>query len=189
MQSSPPSRDASDSPARRLPPGARIAAVVSTYHGELTGAMRDAARRELEVCGLAERDFLALEAPGAFELPIVARRLALRDDVSAVLAIGLVLKGETRHDEYIAAAVAEALQRVALETDKPVLFGVLTCDTYEQARARALPASEGGTHDKGREVARAAVHALAALEAARTIGGRETPVGFARRRVREEDVP
>ena len=63
-------------------------------------------------------------------------------------------------------AVAHGLQRVALETDKPVLFGVLTCDTLEQARARALPADQGGSHDKGREVARAAVAALAALERA-----------------------
>jgi 6,7-dimethyl-8-ribityllumazine synthase len=159
--------------------GARLAAVVSSYHPELTQALFDSARRELERCGL-EGELLRVDAPGAFELPLLARRLGLRDDVDAVLCLGLVLKGETPHDRYIADAVAHGLQRVALEVDKPVLFGVLTCDTLEQARARALPASDGGGHDKGREVARAAVSALAALERARDEGRRQRPAGFQR---------
>ena len=138
------------------------------------------ARAELVAAGLAEEDFLVLEAPGAFELPIVARRLAIREDVAAVLCFGLVLKGETTHDRYVAEAAARGVLDVSLQTDKPVLFGVLTCDTLEQAEARALPAPEGadpaGHHDKGREVARAAVATLAAMEAAEELG--RTPSGF-----------
>lgn len=173
--------------APRLREGARLGAVVSSYHAELTGAMLDSAARELAAAGLAADALVRVDAPGAFELPLVARRLALRDDLDAVLCFGLVLKGETSHDRYIADAVAHGLQRVALETDKPVLFGVLTCDTLEQARARALPAEQGGTHDKGREVARAAVAALAALEQARAGHLRRVPAGF--RLAGREDVP
>ena len=162
----------------RLAPGARLGAVVSSYHLELTQAMFESAARELSEAGLASDDLVRVDAPGAFELPLVARRLALRDDLDAVLCLGLVLKGETSHDRYIAAAVADALQRVALETDKPILFGVLTCDTLEQARARALPAEEGGAHDKGREVARAALATLSALQRAAEQGRERRAAGF-----------
>lgn len=140
-----------------------MGAVVSEYHGELTGAMLASARRELEASGLSE-ELRVVWAPGAYELPFLAARLARRDDVDLVLTFGLVLKGETEHDRHIASATAHALQRVALDADKPVLFGVLTCNTLEQARARALAPEDGGSQDKGREVARAAVRVLTAAE-------------------------
>ena len=165
-------------PPGRLPPGARVGVVVSRYHAEICDAMLRSAARELEAAGVASGDLVRVHAPGAFELPLVARRLALRDDVDAVLCFGLVLKGETSHDRYIAEAVAHGLQRVALDSDKPILFGVLTCDTLEQARARALPADEGGAIDKGREVARAAVGALEALGHATSEGLDLQPAGF-----------
>lgn len=167
-------------PNARLPDGARIAAVASRYHAELVDAMLESATRELLTAGLAEKDLLVLRAPGAFELPVLARRLLQRDDVDLVICLGLVLKGETRHDEYIAASVAQALQNLSLATGRPALFGVLTCDTIEQARARALPADRGGKHDKGREVARAAVEVLAELERAAKIGARDASIGFKR---------
>jgi len=163
-----------------LRPGVRIGAVVSTFHGELTGAMLASARRELMAAGLAEADLLVLEVAGSFELPLVARRLAVREDVDAVLCLGLVLKGETPHDVYIAHAVSNGVLQASLETDKPVLFGVLTCDTLEQARARALPPDQGGTHDKGAEVARAALAALAAMQAAPSVGTVRESMGFTR---------
>lgn len=170
--------DSQDAPQAVLPPDTRIAAVVSRYHAELCDAMLDSARRELTAAGLGASDLLVVEAPGAFELPVLARRLALREDVDAVMCLGVVLKGETRHDEYIAQSVSNALQQVALATGRPVLFGVLTCETLEQARARALPAQRGGREDKGREVARAAIAVLAALELSARIGERSAPVGF-----------
>jgi 6,7-dimethyl-8-ribityllumazine synthase len=171
--------EAHPSPSGRLPPGARLAAVVSTYHPSLTEELFQSARRELELAGL-QGELLRVNAPGVFELPLIARRLGMRDDVHAVLCFGLVLKGETPHDRYIADAVAHALQRVALDIDKPVLFGVLTCDTFDQAEARAKPARDGGEHDKGREVAQATVGALAALMKARDIGREHRPAGFHR---------
>jgi 6,7-dimethyl-8-ribityllumazine synthase len=172
-----------DRPSRAaaLLPGARIAAVVSEYHEEIGAMMRDSARRELESCGLASENFFEVHAPGAFELPLVARRLAVRDDIHAVLCFGLVLKGETTHDVHVATAAAQGVLMASLQTDKPILFGVLTCATLEQALARALPEARGGTFDKGREVARAATLALEALKLAGEIGLAPRGTGFFRR--------
>lgn len=155
---------------RRLPPGTRIAAVVSEYHQDLTGGMLRSAQAELEGAGLEEGSLEVAWVPGAFELPIVAQAFAGRQDVDAVLCFGLVLTGETTHDRWVCHAATEGILRVSLETQTPVLFGLLTCQSMEQARERALPSSEGGHHDKGREVARAAVGVLAALEIARGQG-------------------
>jgi len=142
--------------------------VVSGYHADVTGGMLESALATLAAAGLPRARVDVVEAPGTFELPLLAQRAARRREVLAVLCFGLVLKGETEHDRYIAAACADGLMRVALECDKPVLFGVLTCGTLAQAQRRARRASEGGL-DKGREVALAALGALAALQ---TIGGK-----------------
>ena len=146
----------------RLDAPARVALVVSRYHPEVTGGMAEAAQATLQAAGVPADAITRVDAPGAFELPLLAQRLARRADVDAVLCFGLVLKGETEHDRYIAAAVAEGLTRVGLACDKPVLFGVLTCATLEQAQARARRAADGGL-DKGAEVARACVETLNAL--------------------------
>src|SRR5262245_53056101 len=153
------------SSAHRLPPGAHIACAVSTYHEDVTGEMLASALEALGELGVERESVLVVPCPGAFELPLVARRLAQRKDVVAVLCFGLVLKGETEHDRYISEACAHGLTQVALETDTPVLFGVLTCANLEQALERARPESAGG-QDKGREVALAALESLAALRAA-----------------------
>ncbi|MBM3978329.1 MAG: 6,7-dimethyl-8-ribityllumazine synthase, partial [Planctomycetes bacterium] len=117
----------------------------------------------LEAAGLRPEALRVEPAPGSFELPLLAQALAARDDVDAVLCFGLVLRGETSHNEHVARAAADGIQRVALDARKPVLFGVLTCETLAQARARAAPAREGGL-DKGAEVARAAIEALVTLQ-------------------------
>ena len=159
------SAGASGAPLPTLPSGTRVAALVSSYHGELCRKMLGSARRTLEACGLASGNLRVLEVPGAYELPVVARRLAGRKDVDAVLCFGLVLRGSTDHDRYISNAVATRLVDASFETNTPVLFGVLTPNTVEQAEERARLAEEGGL-DKGREVALAAVHVLNALESA-----------------------
>jgi len=146
----------------------RVGAVVSQYHRELCEAMAYSAWRTLTQAGLgAELDdddepaFVAVPAPGAFELPILAARLCDEGDFDAVLCFGVLVKGETSHDFHIASAVSHALQRVSQDHGRPVLFGLLTCSSLEQARARALP--EG--HDKGREVALAAIETLRTIHA------------------------
>lgn len=153
------------SDARPRPPssGTEVGIAVSRYHSELTGAMVDSARRVLEEGGIDPARVHVAWAPGAFELPLVARRLGRRPEIAAVLCFGLVLRGETTHDEHVARGACEGIARVMLELDKPVLLGVLTCQTLEQARARALPPQAGGVQDKGREVARAALELLATL--------------------------
>jgi 6,7-dimethyl-8-ribityllumazine synthase len=161
-----PSTGSSKRAARlRLPPGARVACVVSAYHEEITGAMLESAVTTLAEAGIERERVMVVSAPGAFELPLIAGRLAGREDVIAVLCLGLVLKGETEHDRYISDACAHGLMRVGLDHDTPVLFGVLTCATLEQAQRRARGEGDGGL-DKGREVALAALGVLAALEAA-----------------------
>ena len=148
-----------------LPADIRVAAVVSTYHEQVTGGMFRSAARTLMEAGLDATHLTDVRVPGAFELPLVAQRLARRPDVDAVLCFGLVLKGQTDHDRYISSAVADALMRIGLETDTPVLFGLLTCNTLEQAEERARSREQGGL-DKGHEVASALVHLVHAMDQA-----------------------
>jgi len=157
-------------------PGSVIGIVVADFHAELTGAMADSAEQELIESGVDEDDILRVHVPGAFEIPIVASRLAESDEVDAVLCFGLILKGETDHDRHVAEGCVQGIMRASLDAGVPILFGVLTCATMEQARARALPPEsddEGSgevtratarREDKGREVARAAIETLLALD-------------------------
>jgi 6,7-dimethyl-8-ribityllumazine synthase len=118
---------------------------------------------------MAQADLVVVYAPGAFELPLIARRLARRADIDAVLCLGLVITGQTTHDHWVAMGATQGVLHASLETDKPILFGVLTCQTIEQARERALPVDKGGRQDKGREVAYALLETLAALDEASTV--------------------
>ena len=147
-----------------LPEGTRIGVVVSQYHFDITGSMVESARDEFHRAGVAASDLFVVNAPGAFELPYLSQEFARRNDIDAVIAFGLVLKGETDHDRYISQATANGLMQLSLEYAKPVLFGVLTCSTLDQAIARSKPATAGGELDKGREVARAAIQALLAAD-------------------------
>ena len=162
------SRPTDHAEAPRLRGPARIAAVVSGYHADVTGAMFASAREALFEAGLDPSDLLRVDAPGSYELPVLAQRFAQRSDVDAVLCFGLVLKGETDHDRVIAAAVAQGLMQVGLDAGKPVAFGVLTCNTLAQAEVRARRSAEGGL-DKGAEVARACVRTLNALREEREV--------------------
>ncbi len=133
--------------------GRRFAVVVARFNSVITDSMRDACVRTLESHGGAVR---VIAVPGAFELPLVARRLARSKKYDAVIALGCIIRGETPHDRYIAMEVARGLGQAALETDVPILFGVLTPLNARQARARAGK----GPNNKGAEAA------LAALEMA-----------------------
>ena len=151
-------------PRPALPhPDVRIAIVVARFHEELTGAMLASATKELVAAGVKPANVLVAFVPGSFELPVVADRAA-NADVDAVLALGVVIEGETTHDHWVAHGAVTGLMHIALETGVPIHLGVLTCATMEQARARALPPELGGKEDKGREVARAALETLAALD-------------------------
>jgi 6,7-dimethyl-8-ribityllumazine synthase len=129
--------------------GRRIGIVCSRWNGDVTSKLLDGALAALEEAGVAARDIAVAYVPGSFELPLAARRLAAARRVDAVVALGAVIRGETGHYDHVCRAAQEGLLRVGLEEDLPVLFGVLTCDTEEQALARA-----GGEHgNKGADVA------------------------------------
>lgn len=135
--------------------GMRIAIAVAMFNGRVTDGLRQGAMRWLHEAGVD--DVTVVEVPGAFELPIVSRRLAMSHD--AVVALGAVILGETDHYDHVAHRASEGLQQVMLETDTPVAFGVLTVRDVGHALARSAP----GSDNKGAEAAEAAVRTAALL--------------------------
>jgi 6,7-dimethyl-8-ribityllumazine synthase len=126
------------------PDGARkgVAVVVSRFNGEITGRMLEAALDELEDAGVPRDAVTVVPVPGAFELPLAAMAFAKTRRYACVVALGCVIRGETAHFDYVAGEAASGLQLAALETGVPVAFGVLTCDTVEQAEARVGKGAE-----------------------------------------------
>lgn len=138
--------------------GLRVAVVSASWHAEVMRGLRDGARRALSEAGIT--DVLELVVPGTFELPVAAARLAA-SGFDAVVALGVVVRGGTPHFDYVCDAATTGLTEVAVRTGVPVGFGVLTCDTDEQAYERSgLP---GAKEDKGYEAAVAAVATAVAL--------------------------
>jgi 6,7-dimethyl-8-ribityllumazine synthase len=148
--------------------GLRVAIVAARWHAEVSDALLAGAERALADCHT--EDVAVIRVPGAFELPVAAKALASQR-YDAVVALGVVIRGGTPHFEYVCAAATDGLTRVAVETGVPVGFGLLTCDTSEQALDRAgLP---GSSEDKGREAAMAAVETALLLRKIRRGEGHE----------------
>ncbi len=144
--------------------GLRVGLVTSRYHADVTGAMEDGARTAFLAAGGLPEDLLMAAAPGAFELPVIAAAYARRADVAAVVILGCIVEGETRHDRVLGDAIASAAAQLSVHTGKPVGFGVLTVRNAKQARARA-----GGKHgNKGQEAMDAALLAVRAVEGAKS---------------------
>lgn len=133
----------------------RIAIVASRFNPEITERLvagaQDALRETAQVT--------LMHVPGAFEIPLAAKRAALSGRFDAIVAIGSVIRGETAHFDYISHVASTGIAQVGLETGVPVTFGVLTCDTDEQAMAR----SEPGPENKGYHAARAALEMVRVL--------------------------
>lgn len=137
--------------------GMRFAIVASRFNDHVTKPLLEGALDTLLGLGLGLDDTPVHWVPGAFEIPLVAQRLAPSYD--AVICLGAVIRGDTAHFDYVAGECASGIQRVALETGTPIIFGVLTTDNLEQAMARA-----GGEHGhKGSEAARTAVEMVSLL--------------------------
>jgi 6,7-dimethyl-8-ribityllumazine synthase len=148
--------------------GLRVGVVCSRFNGEVTSKLLDGALAALREAGVRERDVVVVHVPGAFELPLAARRLAKARKLDAVVALGAVIRGETDHYDYVCGAAQQGILGVGLELDLPVLFGVLTCETDEQASDRA-----GGSHgNKGADVAVAAVRLARLFRRLRRPAGR-----------------
>lgn len=134
----------------------RFALVVSEYHHEITEPLFEGAVATLLKEGAQEANLIRLNVPGAFELSLGSSRMAARDDVDAVIALGCVVQGETKHFDFICQAVAYGITQIAISSQKSVSFGLLTPNTYQQALDRA-----GGKHgNKGIEAAIAAIKML-----------------------------
>jgi 6,7-dimethyl-8-ribityllumazine synthase len=117
--------------------GLRFGLVVSRFNEFISRKLLEGARDALGRHGVAEEDIAVAWVPGAFEIPLVARRIAESGQYDAVICLGAVIRGSTPHFDYIAAEVAKGIAQVGLQTGVPVLFGVLTTDTIEQAIERA----------------------------------------------------
>lgn len=137
--------------------GLSLGVVATRWHGELVDHMVSRAVAAAEACGVD--DTTVVRVSGSVELPVLAQAMARRFD--AVVALGVVVRGDTPHFDYVCRSVTDGLTRVALESATPVAHGVLTVNTIEQARARAgLP---GSPEDKGWSATVAALDAALAL--------------------------
>jgi 6,7-dimethyl-8-ribityllumazine synthase len=140
--------------------GLRVGLVAASWHRTVMAGLVDGARRALAEAGVDE--VRELTVPGCFELPVAAARLA-GTGLDAVVALGVVIRGGTPHFDYVCAAATTGLTEVSVRHGIPVGFGVLTCDTEQQALDRAgLP---GSVQDKGHEAATAAIATAITLRA------------------------
>jgi 6,7-dimethyl-8-ribityllumazine synthase len=137
--------------------GLRVVVIAGTWHDEVTDGLIAGSRRALDAAGAT---WSLVRVPGSFELPVAAKA-ALDAGADAVVALGVIIRGGTPHFEFVSSAATDGLTRVALDTGKPVGFGVLTLDDEAQGIARAgLPGSQ---EDKGYEAADAAIRTALVL--------------------------
>jgi 6,7-dimethyl-8-ribityllumazine synthase len=136
--------------------GSRWGIVVARFNGAITDALYQGAVTELLAAGARAEHVRAVTVPGAVEIPHAANAIAeATHGVSGIIALGCVIRGDTAHFDYVCRAATDGVMRVMLDHDIPIGFGLLTCDTIEQAQARAQ-LHEGG-HNVGRDAARAAL--------------------------------
>ena len=138
----------------------RYAIVVAEWNRSVTGVLCDGAVATLRAAGVPDDHIDLAWVPGSWEIPLVAQRFAEGGEHAAVICLGVVVRGETSHDQHINRGVSLAISQISLQFDIPVLFGILTCESMEQAVDRA-----GGAHgNKGSECAEAALHMVGLLK-------------------------
>jgi 6,7-dimethyl-8-ribityllumazine synthase len=140
--------------------GIRFGIVLSRYNSFISDRLLSGALDALERHGAAQDDITVVWVPGSFEIPAVARRMALNQKYDAVLCLGALLRGDTPHFDYISSAVTKEIGNIGLEAKIPVIYGVLTCNTMEQAIDRAGLK----TGNKGFEAAMAAIEMVQVLK-------------------------
>jgi 6,7-dimethyl-8-ribityllumazine synthase len=137
----------------------KYAIVVSRYNDNITAKLLDGAVATLKEHGIADESIDVAWVPGAWEIPLIAERMAESESYAAVICLGAVIKGETTHDEHINRMVSTTLGQLALDVGIPIVFGILTCNTMEQAIHRA----GGNVGNKGIECAEAALKMVSLL--------------------------
>ncbi len=152
----------------------RIGIVTAQWNPEVTGALLRGAVHTLDRYGVPQANILTHSVPGSFELTLGAQWLAQQHNIDAVICLGCIIQGETRHFDFISQAVATGITEVALKTNKPIIFGVLTPNDQQQALDRA-----GGVHgNKGDEAAITALQMLDLNDALLKSNGLHAPIGF-----------
>ncbi|WOF23764.1 6,7-dimethyl-8-ribityllumazine synthase [Microbacterium betulae] len=141
--------------------GVKVTVVAGTWHEEITAGLIAGAQRVLDA---ARADWEIVRVPGSFELPVVSKA-ALDSGADAVVALGVIIRGGTPHFEFVSSAATDGLTRVAVDTGKPVGFGVLTLDDEQQGLDRS--GRPGSKEDKGAEAADAALRTALALRSIR----------------------
>lgn len=136
--------------------GIKVAIVASRFNEFIVSKLIDGAKDALVRHGVDTDDITLVWVPGAYEIPLLAKKLAQKDEYDAVICLGAVIKGSTSHYDYVCAEVSKGIATVSLETNKPVMFGVLTTDNIEQAIERA--GTKAG--NKGFDVAVSAIEMI-----------------------------
>ena len=140
--------------------GMRVGIVASRFNSFIVQKLLDGAVDGLVRHGVEENNITAVWVPGAFEIPVVARKMAESDKYDAVIAVGAVIRGSTSHYDYVCSEVSKGIAQVGIQTGKPVMFGVITTENIEQAIERA--GSKAG--NKGYNCALSAIEMINALE-------------------------
>ena len=144
----------------RAPEAARFAIIASRWNPRITDALVASARQTFAGNGVAEQAIDVIRVPGAWEIPVTAARIAAGGRHAAIIALGCVIRGDTRHYEHVADCCADGLMRVSLDSGIPVMNGVLAVERIEDAEVRA-----GGSHgNKGEETALAAIEMAQLME-------------------------
>jgi len=157
--------------------GLRFAIVVSRFNNFITERLLGGAVEALERAGVTKADIKIIEVPGAFELPLASRKLASKGEYDALIAIGCVIRGETSHYDYVCSETARGLQLAQMDTGVPIIFCVLTCDTQEQAIARA-----GG--DRGNKGVDSGLAAIEMARLSQKLSGKVTQTTPSARKLR-----
>lgn len=139
--------------------GMRFAIVVARWNHELTSKLADGAVDALIESGASIENIYPIDVPGAFELPVLCLRAAEMRTFDAVIALGVVIRGDTPHFEYVAGQAAAGIMRASMDTGVPIMFGVITVDTLEQALARTGEKAD----NKGYEAAMSAIETVHSL--------------------------
>lgn len=149
----------------------KIGIITAEWNEQLTESLKKAANKTLIKHGVKEENIKNIYVPGSYELPMGARMLLGEDKYDAIICLGCVIEGETKHNEYINHAVAESLIQLSMSSNIPCIYGVVTTYTVEQAQARS-----GG--DRGNKGTECAVAALKMAHLSKSLGEKKNKIGF-----------
>ena len=146
----------------------KFAIVVSRFNEEITGGLKNGAVAVLKEKGIPDSGIDFFDAPGAFEIPLIAQTLAKTKRYQGVICLGCVIKGDTAHFEFISLGGTMGIMQAMLTTETPIAFGIITTYTDEQAVARSRMTGQDAAHNKGREAALACIETIQTLKAIRS---------------------